>query len=370
MPSLVYMGVDERNDHSFRLPRPDLSVGTDIPNACNNCHKDKDASWATKSMKKWYGKMPIGKQNFSHQITALQKNSKDAQQFMYDLIMSDAPDMAKQTAIASLGNYPSKQTYTTTLQMTSSQNPLKRLNALKSLQVFQPRYRIRKTFKMLSDSDKIVRTEAARQLSTLKAGELDAKTKADLKKAMDEYEQTLLFNADRAESQTALAEFYTNQNRLDEADIAYKEALRLQPKFVPAYINYAYFKQAQGKEKETLNILNTGLKEVPKSVSLNEAIGLWYIRSHDNKKALVFLKKASELDLNNAHAQYAYAVALAETDMPAAIKILEASYKKHTGDLQVLYALVFYVQKIGDENKLKLYHKEIKPLENFRLKHK
>ena len=43
MPSRTYMGVDERNDHSFRVPRPDLSVGTDIPNACNNCHKDKNA---------------------------------------------------------------------------------------------------------------------------------------------------------------------------------------------------------------------------------------------------------------------------------------------------------------------------------------
>ena len=32
-----YMGIDDRRDHSFRLPRPDLS-GALVPNACNGCH--------------------------------------------------------------------------------------------------------------------------------------------------------------------------------------------------------------------------------------------------------------------------------------------------------------------------------------------
>ena len=313
-------------------------------------------------------KVALGKQNFSHQISALQCNSKDAQQVMYELLLGDAPDSVKQTAVAFLGKYPSKQSYTTALQMTSSQNALIRLNALKSLEVFQPRMRIRKTFQMLNDSEKIVRNEAARQLSTLDASQLDAATKADLKKAMDEYEQTLLFNADRAESQTLLAEFYTNQNRLKEAEKAYKEALRIQSKFIPAYISYAYFKQTQGKEKEALTILKTGLKEVPESVAVNEAIGLWYIENNAKEKALPFLKKASNLNLDNAQAQYSYALALSETDIPAAIKVLETSYKRHTGDLEVLYALVFYTQKIGDEDKLKFYHKRTKALENFRPK--
>jgi len=43
MPPRTYMGVDARNDHSFRIPRPDLSVGTQTPNACTLCHKDKKA---------------------------------------------------------------------------------------------------------------------------------------------------------------------------------------------------------------------------------------------------------------------------------------------------------------------------------------
>ncbi len=41
MPVRTYMVVDPRHDHSFRMPRPDLSVKLGTPNACNDCHTDK-----------------------------------------------------------------------------------------------------------------------------------------------------------------------------------------------------------------------------------------------------------------------------------------------------------------------------------------
>lgn len=42
-PERNYMVVDPRRDHSFRIPRPDLSIKYDTPNACNKCHTNKDA---------------------------------------------------------------------------------------------------------------------------------------------------------------------------------------------------------------------------------------------------------------------------------------------------------------------------------------
>lgn len=40
MPATTYMAVDPRRDHSFRVPRPDLSVSLGTPNACTACHID------------------------------------------------------------------------------------------------------------------------------------------------------------------------------------------------------------------------------------------------------------------------------------------------------------------------------------------
>ena len=41
MPQTTYMDVDQRRDHSFRVPRPDLSVELGTPNACSACHIDE-----------------------------------------------------------------------------------------------------------------------------------------------------------------------------------------------------------------------------------------------------------------------------------------------------------------------------------------
>ncbi|MDX1638758.1 MAG: multiheme c-type cytochrome, partial [Balneolaceae bacterium] len=40
MPGRYYMEVDFRRDHSFRVPRPDLSARFGNPNACNDCHEN------------------------------------------------------------------------------------------------------------------------------------------------------------------------------------------------------------------------------------------------------------------------------------------------------------------------------------------
>ncbi len=58
MPTTTYMVVDPRHDHSFRVPRPDLSVKLGVPNACTRCHADRSSVWAAKQVETWYGRPP------------------------------------------------------------------------------------------------------------------------------------------------------------------------------------------------------------------------------------------------------------------------------------------------------------------------
>jgi len=55
MASRTYMVVDLRRDHSFRIPRPDLTAKIGTPNACNGCHTDRSAAWAATAVERWYG---------------------------------------------------------------------------------------------------------------------------------------------------------------------------------------------------------------------------------------------------------------------------------------------------------------------------
>jgi len=366
MPARIYMGIDSRNDHSFRIPRPDISVEMkEIPNACNLCHKDKDAKWSTDAMKRWYGKIPIGRQNFAHSLQALRSHDASAPKELYSIITSTAPDIAKATATAYLGDYPSKQTYMTTMQMISRSDPQIRRSALVALESFPPKMRMRKTFELLKDPAKIVRMEAARQMASFSLGDVDKKTKEVLDRVFAEYEKILLFTAERPESQLSLGVYYSNRKMPKKAEKAHIEALRLQPQFVPAYINYSDFLMKQSRKKEAFDILQRGINKIPNIGVLHHALGLWYVQNKLNDKAEVSLKRAVELSPDNARFVYVYAISLGEKNPKKAIEVLEKAYKKFNGNLQIISALVYYYKQIGDLDKSQLYEKKLKELQNF-----
>src|SRR5262249_53840374 len=65
MPERTYMVVDRRHDHSFRIPRPDLSVRLGTPNACTDCHQDQSAQWAATAIETWFGPQRRGFQDYA-----------------------------------------------------------------------------------------------------------------------------------------------------------------------------------------------------------------------------------------------------------------------------------------------------------------
>jgi len=42
-----------RSDHSMLPPTPAATTAFKSPNACNLCHKDKDAAWADQWVRQW-----------------------------------------------------------------------------------------------------------------------------------------------------------------------------------------------------------------------------------------------------------------------------------------------------------------------------
>lgn len=54
MPATTYMGGDARRDHSWQIPRPDLSKNIGTPNVCTQCHQQQDDTWADKHVGQWF----------------------------------------------------------------------------------------------------------------------------------------------------------------------------------------------------------------------------------------------------------------------------------------------------------------------------
>ena len=362
MPAKTYMGVDERNDHSFRIPRPDLSQilanGNTLPDACTNCHQSKSSSWAASALQKWLGKTAKGYQQFAPALHAVEWQSKETLKEIYAVLLTDAPDIAKASLVSHLGDYPTRQTLVTSLQMLKSTDADNRRAALQSLEAFPFQHSLQYIFPALEDPVKTVRLEAARILSGVAQGDMQTEQKQLLEKVTEEYRQSLLFMAERPEAQLALAQLYQNRGQIKQAEAALQEALRLQDQYVPGYVNYASFLQQQGREEDAYDILQKGIK-VTNGAALYHSLGLWYVRNSEKDKGLEYVKQAAEMEADNPRYQYVYAVAVGEKQPEQAIKILESSLQKHSGHLDTLAALVSYSQQLGDQANAEKYRSHI-----------
>ncbi|GAM64221.1 probable deca-heme c-type cytochrome [Vibrio ishigakensis] len=58
MPETTYMQVDPRRDHSWQIPRPDLSEHLGTPNVCTDCHTDQTNQWAAQQVRAWFPDSP------------------------------------------------------------------------------------------------------------------------------------------------------------------------------------------------------------------------------------------------------------------------------------------------------------------------
>ena len=240
-----------------------------------------------------------------------------------------------------------------------------RRSALMALESFPLKLRFKETFKALLDPKKIVRMEAARQLASLPMGELDKVRKKVLSNALNEYENVLLFTEERTESKLSLAQFYLSKGQKNKAEKSYQEALHLQSKFVPAYVNYSHFLEQEGRGEEAFELLQQGMKHVPNMAILYHALGLWYVQNKQKDKAITVLKQAVTLDPDNARFSYVYAVAIGESNPTDAIEVLEKVYRKHRGNMQLVSGLVYYTKQVREMKKSAMYEEKLKALEHF-----
>jgi hypothetical protein len=106
MPVHTYMVIDRRHDHSFRIPRPDLSAKLGTPNACNDCHADKSPEWAAAAVERWFGPNREGFQNYAEAFHSAWNGSADAAALLGKVASNqDTPALARASALADLAPY-------------------------------------------------------------------------------------------------------------------------------------------------------------------------------------------------------------------------------------------------------------------------
>ena len=347
MPSATYMVIDARRDHSLRIPRPDLSVALGTPNACTGCHAKRPARWAAATVIAWYGHQPQGFQRFADAFSAAGAGATGGQSLLQAVADAPAqPAIARATALARLDASASEESLAAVARGVSDPDALVRLGALQSLMSAPLDLRVRLAAPLLSDPLRALRTEAAGLIAGAVA-QLNATELAAFERVSREFVEDQRYNADRPEARVSLGTFYANLADPAQAEEEIEAAIRLDPFFVPAYVNLADLYRTSGRDAEGARVLQDGLRVSPRSGVLHHALGLALVREGRQGDALAEFERATLLEPGNARFAYVYGVALHSAGRAdAAIALLEKALAAHPGDADMIAALTSF----GDEH--------------------
>jgi Tfp pilus assembly protein PilF len=346
MPERPYMVIDYRADHSFRIPRPDLSIKMGTPNACNRCHVDKTDQWSDEYTTKWYG--PGRKAHYGAVIDEGRKRSTQAHKDLIKLAGDPLyPVIVRSTALALLAAYPGEETRRAYELALMDDEALIRRTAVDHLIVSDPKRQAELLTSMLYDPVTAVRIEAARRMAELAEPQLDSNQKMIFEASLDEYRKSMEYSADFAFGRHNLANLYVALKQPQKAVENYQAAIKIDHLFYPAKVNLAMLYNQIGKNSEAEILLREVAASHPEMVEVHYSLGLLMAEEKKYAEAAQHLKQAAAGMPNRARVHYNLGLLLQylKQDSEAEAALLKAQ-ELEPDSLDYLYALAdFYLKR-------------------------
>ena len=345
MPARTYMGVDDRRDHSFTIPRPALSADLGVPNPCIGCHGDQDNQWVVEQMRNW------GVEEQAHWARLYQRlgqgDPRSSRALASFLLRDDVSGFVKASLLAEAANLPPGPLAEVVSPWLDSDDPLVRRGAVTAARGLPARTRWQLLAGRLNDDNAGVRFELARSLAEIHL-ELPASAQAASLDLYGEYRQSLDVSSDLAPAQHGLAILEAMLGRPEDAEAALGQALELDPAFLPALVDLADVRRSQGRETEAGELLRRALDIGPDSGIANVAFGMHLVRLRRHDEALEPFQKASRSPHAGPSFIHVHAVAqysLGHRD--AALDTLRRGVERWPWSLDLLSTLVLYLDDAG-----------------------
>lgn len=371
MPARTFMQVDDRRDHSFTIPRPELSSALQVPNACTDCHnKNKeshalakkievsDSSWAAQALESWGVKSETKRlaNHWSQLNHRAQSGDILVTRPLIKAIENPAlGDLIRASMLQQLAVIPSRVGAAAAQLSLADDSPLVRRGAVMALQGLAPSTRWQFLSPHMKDGSRSVRLQVAEALAGV-LNQLPVDQRADLTRLIVEYREFLERSTDTPATQLAIANLESNLGNTEKAIVAFKRALFIEPYYIPALINLADLYRSAGNEAKTQALLEKALSFAPDSGAVQHSYGLSLIRNKDYSGALRHLKMAFEQSDAQPRYAYVYAVALENQGrIDEAVETLLAANNRWPNQYELLMTLVIYLEKTGNISALYPY---------------
>jgi tetratricopeptide (TPR) repeat protein len=348
MTATTYMEIDPRRDHSFRIPRPDLTVKLGVPNACNQCHTDQSPEWAADRTAEWYGTEIRDTTHYGEVFAAARDGAADAYEDLVKLSMDESqPAIVTATAVQLLARYGATPVAADSLRSAAAHpDPLVRTVATSTLGLLPELADLKTLTRQLNDPVRAVRIEAARILAPIPRQHLDDEQRRALDSALQEYRDTQLALSDTPEALLNLGVLASALGDETAAEVRYAKALEIAPEFVPVRVNLANLYNRTGRNRLAEEQLRAAIGYQPEAGELYYSLGLLLVETQRYTEAAGMLREASERLPRRARVHYNYGLLLQQLSRRDEAQLaLQQAYELQPQDPDVVYALVvFYTQ--------------------------
>lgn len=349
MPGRIYMGNDFRRDHSFRVPRPDLTARYGVPNTCNEsgCHDDQSAEWAADYVKEWYGPsraphfsdaLAFGRTRVPEAIPGLVNLAKDKMQ----------PAIARSTALMYLGETVDPQAYQAIAEMLNDMDPLVRYTSARSLDQLPPADRAQLLPKLLVDDVRSVRIAALGALVGVPKNLMSNLDQANYDNVFKDYWTGLQLRSDFPGGQMEIAQYYEKTGNPSLAEQAYVRAIELDSYYNPARMNLASLYYGQQRFDEAEVLFKKVIDLEPSFGQVYYSLGLLYAEQNKMLEAVKYLEEATARIDYNERVPYNYGLVLQQLGKRSdAEKAFQTGLKINPNSAPNLYALgyLYFEQK-------------------------
>jgi tetratricopeptide (TPR) repeat protein len=316
MDGRVYMGNDYRRDHSFRVPRPDLSVTYGVPNACTQCHTDEKAEWAAEKVVEWYG--PQRRENYADILSfASTRNPESIPEIIEMLRDTVNPAIARATGVWYLGQMADQQAVDAILNALKDSDPIVRYTAVNEMFSLPIEDKARYVGPLLYDSVRTVRVSAYNVLSDAQKASWTTELKQQFEKVAKEFEFALAVRSDFPGGQLEKGQFLDRTGHTHRAEQAYLRAIGMDTLFNPARVNLAHIYNRQGRNEEAIKLFETVIGQEPEYGPAYYSLGLLYAEEQQFPKAIEYLQQAVELMPENLRIHYNLGLAYQNINQPA-----------------------------------------------------
>ncbi|WP_172327163.1 multiheme c-type cytochrome [Mangrovicoccus sp. HB161399] len=272
MPEAVYMGNDWRADHSFRIPRPDLSAETGAPDACTSCHEGRDPAWAAAVLEDWF---PESTHRGPHYGQILARGTADPVAAAGDLSVlarSEEPGIVRATALWLLGQGGGPAEADAVESLLADPDPLVRAAAIDAQRGADAQLRVQRIVGLLGDPSRSVRIAAARALLGAPVAHLPGPMAENLRRAQGEWRGAMAARLDFPETHVQLAGMALTLRNFPAAAQAFAEVTALDPQYVDAWVMRARLAAALDGPDAARSVLEEAVAANPGDLGLSSLL--------------------------------------------------------------------------------------------------